>query len=244
MSRPLLDVDLPEHGLVVRVVATERSDGSVHPERVRTDVLAERQRAISGRRWWMLDEVHGIDVVRLDGPATDCHDSADRPAIAATGDVISTQARADVDLAVWAGDCAPIVLVANDGAVVGAHGGWRGLAAGVVDVAVGEATAAGGSIVAAVLGPVIHACCYEFGADDLSDVASGVHSEPERVSGRSSEGRPALDVPAAVASALAHHGVRLDVVGPCSGCDERWFSHRRRVDTGRHAVVASIRSTS
>jgi copper oxidase (laccase) domain-containing protein len=32
--------------------------------------------------------------------------------------------------------------------------------------------------------------------------------------------------------------VPLDVVGPCTGCDERWYSYRRRGDVGRHAVVA------
>jgi hypothetical protein len=41
-----------------------------------------------------------------------------------------------------------------------------------------------------------------------------------------------------VAAGLRRTGVELDVVGPCTGCDARWYSHRRRGETGRHAVVA------
>jgi copper oxidase (laccase) domain-containing protein len=67
-----------------------------------------------------------------------------------------------------------------------------------------------------------------------------VHAGPAEIAGTTVDGSTALDVPAAVRSALAHHGIELDVVGPCTGCDDRWFSHRVRTDLGRHATVASI----
>ncbi len=144
-------------------------------------------------------------------------------------------------VAVWAADCAEIVLFGRDGDVVGCHAGWRGLAAGVIDVAVNETPGP----LAAVLGPCIHPCCYEFGALELQRVADGVRVAPEFIAGTTASGhgstgtagRLALDVPAAVAAALARHGIELDVIGPCTGCDERWFSHRRG-DVERHAVVA------
>ena len=66
-------------------------------------------------------------------------------------------------------------------------------------------------------------------------VALGVG--PDAISGRTSSGALALDVPAAVALALGRHGIALDVSGPCTGCHDRWYSHRRG-DAGRQAVVA------
>ncbi|MEP1126213.1 MAG: polyphenol oxidase family protein [Ilumatobacter sp.] len=223
MTHPLLDVIVGDRRL--RVVATERTDGDVHPLRTGPDTLAARQHAITGadRSWVMTDQVHGVDVSTVDGSA---------PWSPTTGvaDVIVTGAL-DATIAIWAADCAPIVVAADDGTLVAAHGGWRGLAMGVVDVAVDAAVGNGGSVAAAVLGPVIHPCCYEFDPDDLATI-------PDAIPGRTSSGGPALDVPATVAASLARRGVDLDASGPCTGCDDRWFSHRVRSEPGRHAVIA------
>ncbi len=224
MTHPLLETIVAERRLAV--VATERRDGDVHPINLDPHVLRDRQRSITppDGRWVMTDQVHGVRVVDADT------DASWTPTVGA-GDVIVTRSTG-VPIAIWAADCAPIVLAADDGTLVGAHGGWVGLAAGVVDVAVHAATTRGGAITRAVLGPVIHPCCYEFGRRDLDTI-------PDAVAGRTAHGALALDVPATVAASLARHGVRLDVVGPCTGCDERWFSHRVRREPGRHAVVAS-----
>ncbi len=223
MTHPLLDCIVGDRRL--RVLATERSDGDVHPLHTGPDALLARQYAVTGpeRPWAMTDEVHGVGVITVDG--TEPWSST-----LGVADVIVTQAL-DMPIAIWAADCAPIVLAADDGTLVGAHGGWRGLAAGVVDVAVDAATGNGGSVAAAVLGPVIHPCCYEFDRDDLA-------TSPDAVAGRTSGGGLALDVPATVAASLARRGVDVDVSGPCSGCNDRWFSHRVRAEPGRHAVVA------
>lgn len=213
----------------IRAWATDRGESSVHPERVEPAVLRERQRSIAGGDWVMVDQVHGTEVFEPD-PMEPWAPMRGR------GDVIVTTSR-DVRLAVWAGDCAPIALASNDGVLVAAHAGWRGLAAGVVDVAVEQARSRGGDIAVAILGPVIHPCCYEFGADDLDAVAAGLGVATAQVRGVSAAGRAALDVPAGVAGALARHGIRLDLSGPCTGCDDRWFSHRVRGDLGRHALV-------
>ncbi len=223
MTHPLFDSIVGDRRL--RVLATERRDGDVHPLLTDVTALAARQRTITGpgRTWAMTDEVHGVGVVTVDAHVPWS------PTIG-VADVIVTR-MSDLPIAIWAADCAPIVLAADDGTLVGAHGGWRGLAAGVVDVAVDAATGNGGDVVAAVLGPVIHPCCYEFDPDDLETI-------PDAIRGRTSGGGVALDVPATVAASLARHGVDLDVTGPCTGCDDRWFSHRVRVEPGRHAVVA------
>jgi copper oxidase (laccase) domain-containing protein len=220
VTHPLLDTVVS--GRRVRVLATDRIDGDMHPIRVATDVLERRQVAASGRTWTMIDHVHGTDVVQA-GDGT-------------TGDVLVSTAEA-THIAVWAADCAPLVLVSSDGTLVAAHGGWRGLAAGVVDIAIHAATQNGGVVAAAVLGPVIHPCCYEFGNADLQTVADGLGVDVDAVAAMTSKGKPALDVPSGISAALGRHGIDLDASGPCTGCDDRWFSHRARQDRGRHAVV-------
>jgi polyphenol oxidase len=219
-------------GRVAVVVVTECSDGDVHPELVDADTLGRRQLAATGRRWVMLDEVHGVDVVAIDSLV-----SVPWP-IAGTGDVLVAD-RSDATLAVWVADCAPVALFGANGtsrAVV--HAGWRGLAAGVIDVAIDAVETTGTEVVAAVLGPCIHPCCYEFGAAELDRVAAGVGRSAPELSGSTQWGTRSLDVPAAVAAGLARRGVALDAVGPCTGCDRRFRSHRRRSDPERHALVA------
>jgi copper oxidase (laccase) domain-containing protein len=168
---------------VAVVATTERADGDVNPERVPADELRRRQVQLTGRPWVMLDEVHGTDVHVIDGAADP------RALLAGRGDVLVAD-RGDDVLAVWVGDCAPIALLGANGSTrVLAHAGWRGLAGGVVDVAVDAVEAA-------------------------------------------------LDVPSAVRAALRRRGIELDVAGACTGCDERFHSHRRRAETGRHALLS------
>jgi polyphenol oxidase len=218
----------PIAGRTVVVVATERSDGDVHAIDVAPDVLVGRQVAATGRRWVMLDEVHGTAVRTCS--AVDVADPD--TAVVGEGDVlVGGGDPSDPALAVWVGDCAPVVLI-GDHRVVACHAGWKGLAAGVLDVAV---DAVGGPVMA-VLGPCIHPCCYEFGAADLAAVAAGVGVDPSVISGTTVQGTLALDVPTAVTAALARRGVPVELAGSCTRCDERWFSHRRG-DAGRHAVV-------
>lgn len=225
----LFDRTIGAHRLVA--LATERADGDVHPRRVRPARLDARQRAVAPGRWTMADQVHGTDVVRADRTAWP---------LGGRGDVV---VGSNGPAAVWAADCAPLALFADGGAVTMVHAGWRGLAAGVIDTAVDAATAADGCVVAAVLGPVIHPCCYAFGAAELAAVAGGVGARCGDLRATTACGEPALDVPGAVRTALGRRGIALAVTGPCTGCDPRWFSHRRRADRGRHALVAWSEST-
>ena len=219
-------------GSTAVAVVTERADGDVHPELVEADTLWRRQHVLTGARWVMLDEVHGVDVVEVDSLS-----SVAWP-MAGTGDVLVAD-RSDEMLAVWAADCAPLALFgANGSSRVVAHGGWRGLADGVVDAAVDAIEATGTHVAAAVLGPCIHPCCYEFGPAELERVARGVGVSTSEVTGSTSWGTTALDVPAAVAAGFARRGVEIDVTPTCTGCDRRFRSYRRRAEPERHALVA------
>jgi copper oxidase (laccase) domain-containing protein len=87
----------------------------------------------------------------------------------------------------------------------------------------------------AVLGPCIHADCYEFGAADLDAVASRLG---DGVRATTSEGSTALDLPAAVRASLAAAGVhRFQDVGVCTACSNDYFSWRARGELGRQALV-------
>ena len=223
----LLRRDLGECVAVVTV--SERSDGDVHPEQVSHDALVVRQLAATRSRWIMLDQVHGVEIYRSrpDTPLT---------SMVGVGDVLVGDApiegRATRPVAVWAADCAPVMLFDRHGVPVACHAGWRGLAAGVIDVAV----AAGSRPVVAILGPCIHPCCYEFGERELAQVAAGVGVDVDAIAATTSSGALALDVPAAVTAALARHDIDVVIGGACTACDGRWFSHRRG-DVERHAMV-------
>lgn len=212
------------HG-AVHVRCSTLDDGDFHRTEVALAELEPRRRGFVDLPWTMLDQRHGVSVVRVRAPGD---------GDGALGDVAVTTVPGAV-LGCWVGDCAPVVLIGADREVAVVHAGWRGLAAGVIDVAV---AALDEPVVAAVLGPVIGACCYEFGAADLRQVADGTGADVSAISGRTSWGTLALDVRASVTVALARHGVRVRHVGGCTGCSFPGFSHRARGDRGRHVVAA------
>ena len=174
-------------------------------------------------------QVHGAHVVVAGGPGP-----------GGTGDAVVTTCPG-LGVAVFTADCAPVALSGGHGSgpdhvVAAVHAGWRGLAAGVVGAALAELRARGATRFAAALGPCIRAECYPVGGDVL--VRLGDRFGPEVVS-VTADGRPALDLPAAVRAALSQAGV--DAIaddGACTACSPAAsFSHRGGGDAGRQALV-------
>lgn len=204
------------------VVFTDRTAGDLAVGSAGVD---DRRAAVAPVPWTWLHQVHGARVVVVTEPGEHAGAEADAAVTATPG----------CTLAVQVADCAPVALVSD--AVVGvAHAGWRGIAAGVLPATVAAMRALGAGPIRATIGPCIRPGCYEFGEDDLEAVAALLG---DAVRGRTSDGRPALDVPAAVRASLAAAGVDdVDDAGTCTACSADHWSFRARRDAARQAVVA------
>ncbi|MGH8426733.1 MAG: peptidoglycan editing factor PgeF [Gammaproteobacteria bacterium] len=192
-------------------------------------VAANRARLVETARLpaeplW-LNQVHGNTIA----VAEKC--AADRPE--ADGAVTRTPGRV---LAVLTADCLPVLLAARDGSAIGiAHGGWRGLAAGVVEAALAAMPVAAEETVA-WLGPAIGAGHYEVGAEVRAAFAESPGADAAfTTSGR--DGHWFCDLAALARARLASAGVGAIAGGDfCTYEDrERFYSHRRDGETGRMA---------
>jgi YfiH family protein len=204
------------------VVFTSRSAGDMGSASGAPD---QRRRHVVDLPWSVAYQVHGSRVLEVEEPGQGSGEEADA--------LVTT--RPGLALAVLTADCAPVAFTSPEGIIGVAHAGWRGLEGGVLEATVSALRARGASSVQASLGPCIHACCYQFGPEDLRRLVG--RFGPTVVS-TDRAGRPALDVPAAVRAALAHAGVeRIDDADVCTACSDRHWSWRARADTARQATV-------
>jgi polyphenol oxidase len=244
----LVPSDLEDAGFLVAF--TERGGGvSEDPYAslnlgFRTGDRAERVRENRGRVVAALEtppfataaQVHGAEVVRVGVGRTGVGFDGSDPV--ARADALSVT-RPGVPVAVMVADCLPIALASpKEGIVVAVHAGWRGMAAGIVERALGSFKRAGGVRVA--VGPAIGPCHYEVGEDVALAVAAG--SAAGAVTERR-DGRVFLDLPGTARRVLRAAGVRrIEIAEECTACEEdRFFSHRRDEITGRQALVAMRR---
>lgn len=175
--------------------------------------------------WTWLRQVHGAGVVVVGEPGASAGAEADAAVTAVPGVAVS----------VTVADCAPVALLA-DGAVGVVHAGWRGLAAGVVPAALHALRELTDAPVRAVVGPCVRPGCYEFGEADLDALAAVLG---DGVRATTTDGRPALDVPAGVRAALAAAGVDdVEDAGVCTACSPDHWSYRAAGDRDRQALVA------
>jgi YfiH family protein len=128
---------------------------------------------------------------------------------------------------VLAADCLPVALLAPR-AVAMVHAGWRGLAAGVLEQGMATLHTLSDGPFEAVLGPCAGPCCYEVGAEVHEALGTGIR------------GQGNLDMRLIARARLHEAGVStVHVLGGCTICDERFFSHRREGRrAGRQAGVA------
>ena len=207
---------------------TQTSDGDFSPpDATDAAALTARRRSVSVFPSTWLRQQHGREVVSVEEPGQHA---------GALSDAAVAFVR-NAPVMVVTADCAPIVLVADNGSCVAAvHAGWRGLVAGVVDAAVALMRARDAEGISAALGPCIHAECYEFSDADLAPIVDAFGPE---VGATTSQGTTALDVPAAVRACLARLDVKLvHEEEACTAHTPGYWSHRARGDKQRQATIA------
>jgi YfiH family protein len=167
-----------------------------------------------------LQQVHGTHVVHLDAGQEKL------------GDAAITRRRGAV-CAIKVADCMPVLLADEAGTVVaGAHAGWRGLSAGVIEATIDEMRVPGRSLLA-WLGPAIGPRVYEVGDEVRAAFREKEAFSPTR------PGHWLLDLYAVARRRLAQKGVeRIFGGGYCTYSDPaRFYSYRRDRVTGRMAAM-------
>jgi hypothetical protein len=167
-----------------------------------------------------LRQVHGTTVIDLDAQ------------LQRQGDAAVTRTRNTV-CAIKAADCMPVLLADEAGTVVGgAHAGWRGLSAGVIEATVGAMGTPRRSLIA-WLGPAIGPRVYEVGDEVREAFAEKDAFAPSR------PGHWLLDLYEVARRRLRSMGVeKIYGGGLCTYSDPaRFFSYRRDGSTGRMAAL-------
>lgn len=144
-----------------------KDDSRTAVERNRAEFLREVG-ATNNRKPWplvTLRQVHS-DLI---------HCVSEPPKKQLTGDGLITQTPGIV-LGIQTADCLPVILVDTKGKAVGVfHGGWRGTVKRISEKGLGEMHRWFGTVprdVKAAIGPGIHRCCYEVGAEVRDQFAS------------------------------------------------------------------------
>ncbi|MEX2280471.1 MAG: polyphenol oxidase family protein [Acidimicrobiia bacterium] len=188
------------------VMFTTAADGDMR----RQPAYMTRLRVVGD--WATVRQVHGSKVVEVERPGD--HGEADGLFTDVPG----------LPLAVFTADCLGIVLRGpSEVAVV--HAGWRGLASGVIERAVGML----GEVDSVFIGPHIRECCFEVGPE-VAELFEG-HL------GRTTAGTVSVDLAGAAAARLP---LQPEVVDLCTKCGADTFSHRLNATDARMATVGWI----
>ena len=193
-------------------------------------LLAEHARLPSTPCW--LRQVHGTHVHRFDAPAAE--------EVEADASVTSEPG---VVLAILTADCLPVLFCADDGREVGgAHAGWRGLAAGVLETTL-VAMRTAPDRVHAWLGPAAGPQAYEIG-QDVFDAFVSRDADAESAFAATRPGHWRVDLYELARRRLQAAGMTPDRIhggGMCTISEpQRFFSHRRDQRGGRMASLVWI----
>ncbi len=195
-------------------------------------------------------QVHGVDIVMVDGADPDALRAAQREAEAGADAVVVDAS--DVFALLCFADCVPLIMVAPTGAFAVAHAGWRGTYGRIASKTLGaladhlvicgafahrEEAASACNI---YIGPYIHAECFEVGQDtyDLFALEFGACA-------LASERH--VDLGGALREDLISAGAdasRIADVGMCTACQsDAFFSYRAEGGVcGRHGAFAFRRA--
>jgi YfiH family protein len=171
-----------------------------------------------------MSQVHGNRVVIVE-EVTDEDPTADALVTGIPG----------ISLAVQVADCIPLLLH-SDEAVAAVHVGRKGLVNGVALAALDVMREMGSKEISAIIGPSICGRCYEV-SQEIHDEVIALHPSARAVT---TQGTPALDLPAALMVVLESAGVAIKDESRCTVEDGSLYSYRRDGVTGRQAGIISL----
>jgi polyphenol oxidase len=178
-----------------------------------------------------LSQVHGREVLRLEGATLPAERVADGAVTGRPGRV----------LAVLTADCLPVLFCSADGRRIGvAHAGWRGLADGVLE-ATFAALGAPAAEVLAWIGPGIGAAAYEVGAE-VRDACLAAWADAAESFAPGRPGRWQFDLAGLARRRLEALGLAAVHGGQwCTYADPaRFYSHRRDGAAGPTGRMATL----
>lgn len=182
-----------------------------------------------------LHQHHSADVVTVTGPLEG----------APKADAMVTKTPG-LALGILTADCQPVLFAdAENGVIGGAHAGWGGAIAGVLEATIDamEDLGAQRQHIQAVIGPCISQAAYEVGPEFLDRF---VDEDPEnaRFFANGQDDRYQFDLPSYGLHRLREAGVEAEWIRQCTYSDpNRYFSYRKSVhekdgDYGR--LIATI----
>lgn len=241
--------------LNVRAVSTTRSGGVSRGPYASFNLgahVGDDQRAVAENRLQLraelrlsreprwLAQVHGASVATLEGSVSQQAD--DNPEKSRTGDGAVTRTHG-LACAVMTADCLPVLLCDRAGkTVAAAHGGWRGLAAGILENTLAAMRVPPAEILA-WLGPAIGPEAYEVG-DEVRAALIRDHADADQAFEPRAAGKWLCDLYQIASQRLRRAGVtHIYGGGFCTYSDhERFFSYRRDGECGRMATLTWLES--
>lgn len=210
------------------------------PENVGENLArAARSLGVEPGRLYYLSQVHGRDVVVVDG--TENREEV----LYRQGDAVATRT-AGVACGVRTADCVPILIGdRRSGAAAAVHAGWRGAVAGVVEAGVSQLRklASGEVDLVAAIGPHISVAAFEVG-EEVAERIGAASPDPDVID-RTRGPKPHADLRRMIRAQLRQLGLADQAIDDVEGCtvgNERdLFSYRRDgKKSGRHlaAIVA------
>ncbi len=148
--------------------------------------------------------------------------------------------RAGTGVGVRTADCVPLLLASPRlPLAVAVHGGWRGLAGGIVGETlrrVAEGTGTGPEDLVAAVGPCARGCCYEVG-EEVAGRLAGRPGASLHLARGTVPGKWMADLAGIALAELDRAGIdssRREAVGACTVCSPSFHSFRReKALTGR-----------
>ncbi|MFC3126652.1 peptidoglycan editing factor PgeF [Pseudoroseomonas globiformis] len=177
-------------------------------------------------------QVHGIEVAEVTAPIpNDARPKADALVTRVPG----------LALGIVTADCGPVLFADRKaGVVAGAHAGWRGAVAGVLEAVLEamEKLGAQRADITAVVGPCIRQNSYEVGADLRDAVLEGNEAANRFFMSGRRPGHWQFDLPGYCAARLVAAGAGLvGVIAADTFAEpDRFFSHRRRTLNGEGPI--------